>query len=1047
MRLAKRSVRAGSRSLAGMLVVALVAGLMAAPAVADSGMPVVDDVVSQGAELMVQLRVDDPAPVSGDQVEVSVTLHNRAAAAAAAEWPSAGISGDRGGIRFDAVDETSLPEGWAVWLDAEGGSASLNSGGGLAPGDTVSFTVHATVIAANGSSVEVSAWAWAHNRWDESPRPGSWAQRRLEVGGSALSGRVLARQSGAPLADVCVEVNDHDAGFWSSTTTWVDGSWQLAIPASASVQVRYQPSCQVAYGMLGTVTGYAAQWHPGVSTPRDAVPVTSADDRALGDVWLDGGGGIAGTVTNVGGVEGLQVWVNAEEAGSGWWVAGTTAVEGGRYVMHGLPAGEYVVGFQAQEDSGLALQFYDGAGSRTAARSVVVTAGHMIDGIDATLVAAARIRGTVTGSVSGAALEGIDVSVQDLDGGWVQGATTDVDGRYEVGGLAPGSYLIRFRDPDGGYVPVFHDGSWRQDAASPLVVGVGQDQVLDMALERGVSVTGVVTSAAGGHGIAAGQPIADVTVVAWLGGLDFGTEPVGFGVTDESGRYTLHGLPAGQIALAFVHGLNLGGDDSALESDWAVSFWPGVSDPRTAGTLDLAGAQPVTDGIDATLSPAPVLSGRVLDAHGGSQAEATGLSGLAVALVTPFGGDPMSITWTEDDGSFELTSPFVDVDVYVGAVDIENRYAGTYPPLWFGGAVVDLADEALDPAADGAQPVPARAGATHTELYLVHDPPPAPGLPADAEAAAGHGTVTVAWGPAAGVVDAYLVMLDGEVVAAISASDGFRSSVGPNAGPGAHPYRHVLTGLRNGQSYRVSVTARNLGGTSPPVTFNITPSSTSSNGGGAEGPAHGVPDVAPRANRPPSCAGLPRPDFLDVTAAATHSDSIGCAAAIGLLQGRADGTFAGDRPVSRGQIASILQRALEASGVNLPDDFAGFNDVTGSTHEQAINRLAAAGILHGVGQRNFDPHGNVTRGQLMTILDRTASLYFVAYPDASQLWFNDAIGSTHAHAISRLAEAGIARGLAPDGTRFAPSRPVRRDQAAAFVIRWLEDQSSRWPAA
>ena len=46
------------------------------------------------------------------------------------------------------------------------------------------------------------------------------------------------------------------------------------------------------------------------------------------------------------------------------------------------------------------------------------------------------------------------------------------------------------------------------------------------------------------------------------------------------------------------------------------------------------------------------------------------------------------------------------------------------------------------------------------------------------------------------------------------------------------------------------------------------------------------------------------------------------------------------KPVSRGQMASFLVRALGSRGATFEDD-------DGSTHEAAINALAAAGITNG----------------------------------------------------------------------------------------------------
>ena len=76
------------------------------------------------------------------------------------------------------------------------------------------------------------------------------------------------------------------------------------------------------------------------------------------------------------------------------------------------------------------------------------------------------------------------------------------------------------------------------------------------------------------------------------------------------------------------------------------------------------------------------------------------------------------------------------------------------------------------------------------------------------------------------------------------------------------------------------------------------------------------------------------------------------------------------RPVTRGQMASFLSRAFD-----LPDGpSASFSDVAGTTHASAISRLAAAGITVGAGQGRYYPDRPVTRGQAATFLARAMHL-------------------------------------------------------------------------
>jgi parallel beta helix pectate lyase-like protein/polysaccharide lyase-like protein/S-layer family protein len=140
--------------------------------------------------------------------------------------------------------------------------------------------------------------------------------------------------------------------------------------------------------------------------------------------------------------------------------------------------------------------------------------------------------------------------------------------------------------------------------------------------------------------------------------------------------------------------------------------------------------------------------------------------------------------------------------------------------------------------------------------------------------------------------------------------------------------------------------------------------------------------------------------------------------------------FCPDDNVSRGQMAAFLDRAL-----NLPSttsDF--FDDDAGSVFESNINRLAASGITLGCGTRTYCPNDRVTRGQMAAFLTRGLSL-----PAGSTDLFLDDNGSPFENAIDRLASAGITAGCnPPDNDQFCPYNNVTRGQMASFLSRALD---------
>ncbi len=102
--------------------------------------------------------------------------------------------------------------------------------------------------------------------------------------------------------------------------------------------------------------------------------------------------------------------------------------------------------------------------------------------------------------------------------------------------------------------------------------------------------------------------------------------------------------------------------------------------------------------------------------------------------------------------------------------------------------------------------------------------------------------------------------------------------------------------------------------------------------------------------------------FTDV-AGTTHADAIAWVAEQGIASGRADGTFGPGDDVTRGQMATFLMVALD-----LPEGDESFPDAVGATHEAGISAVAEAGITAGRTDGTFGPSDAVTRGQMATFL-------------------------------------------------------------------------------
>ena len=133
-------------------------------------------------------------------------------------------------------------------------------------------------------------------------------------------------------------------------------------------------------------------------------------------------------------------------------------------------------------------------------------------------------------------------------------------------------------------------------------------------------------------------------------------------------------------------------------------------------------------------------------------------------------------------------------------------------------------------------------------------------------------------------------------------------------------------------------------------------------------------------------------------------------------------------PVTRAQMATFLSRALDLP----PADRDYFTDDDGNRHEDAINRVAAAGIATGPGGGLFEPHAPVTRAQMATFLANGFEL--PAFDGTNR--FQDVRG-THAANINRVAAAGITTGCDSAGKDYCPTPAVLRGQMASFLGRSL----------
>jgi parallel beta-helix repeat protein len=168
-----------------------------------------------------------------------------------------------------------------------------------------------------------------------------------------------------------------------------------------------------------------------------------------------------------------------------------------------------------------------------------------------------------------------------------------------------------------------------------------------------------------------------------------------------------------------------------------------------------------------------------------------------------------------------------------------------------------------------------------------------------------------------------------------------------------------------------------------------------------------------------------------------HEPYIEAFAAAGITNGcnpPVNDRFCPDRPVTRGEMAAFLVRALSLPSTS----WDSFRDDEDSIFEDAINALAAAGITNGCNpptNTHYCPDDAVTRGQMAALLVRAFDYDNPGVGD----WFSDDDTSIFEADIDRIRQAGITVGCNPPAnTHYCPNNAVTREQMATFLVRALD---------
>jgi hypothetical protein len=602
------------------------------------------------------------------------------------------------------------------------------------------------------------------------------------VARAAVIEGVVTRPDGAPLTTACTTAFSTDNGsFGGQARTSVTGYYRLGGLRGTSYQVQFN-DC-VADEYLGEFYDDAAS--SDLATP---VAVAPGQTRSGIDAQLAKAGAITGTVATTDGGNLGPACVTATSAEGGFKQVNIVS---GAYRLTGLGTSTYKVHFNdcAFGSNSFAPrndyvdEWWESQASEATATPVAVTAGQDTTGISTVLGRAATISGTVTLNGNGAGFMCVD-AVQGTTA--VRRTSTALSGTYQLRGLRPGSYAVRFTGctSAGPTATEWWPNQPSLASATPVAVAAGEGRTgIDAALDPGGYVQGQVTDRAGNPVVACVDTYDEVGMMS----RDFSRYG---GVT---GAYRIGGLNDNSYRLRFT--------DCSGNPNGKASEWYDDAVTKTAATPVTGVRTQTTTLAPIVLDDESVISGTVTSPTGAP------VSGVCVRTFGPDGSDMndgFSTVFTTVTGFYRVTR--LPASSY--KVQFDTRCGGSsYGTEWWND----------QPTQADATPVVTSVGATTSGIDAVlsvrtGSQAGVPAAPGNVNAVAGTQAATVTWTAAAGTHGAIT---------------GYRITASPGGATqvvGADARSAQFDGLQAGQGYTFSVQASTAFGYGTGATSNqVTP--------------------------------------------------------------------------------------------------------------------------------------------------------------------------------------------------------------------------------
>ena len=179
-----------------------------------------------------------------------------------------------------------------------------------------------------------------------------------------------------------------------------------------------------------------------------------------------------------------------------------------------------------------------------------------------------------------------------------------------------------------------------------------------------------------------------------------------------------------------------------------------------------------------------------------------------------------------------------------------------------------------------------------------------------------------------------------------------------------------------------------------------------------------------------SVAGSP---FYDVPTNHWAYDAVITLASQGINEGYGDGSFRGDKNITRYEVATMIAKMLASNGVSSGKSGKSFSDIPAAHWARnSVVYLSGAGISQGYSDNTFRGDRNITRYEMAVMVAKMISINGISPTGANP--FSD-IPSDHwaLDSVKLLASKGINEGYG-DGS-FRGNRNITRYEAAMMLAK------------